>query len=62
MPAAAFPGSKRLSRETLLDTPIGPAPTEPDGMAPADRAHPPAASLLSRPRNDGTGRQPTGGH
>ena len=38
MPAVAFPGSKRLSRETLLDIPIGPAPTEPDGMAPAGRA------------------------
>ena len=37
MPATAFPSSRRLSWETLLDMPVGLAPSGPDCTGPVDR-------------------------
>ena len=45
MPAAAFPGSRRLSWETLLDIPVGLAPPRPDGTGPAGRILPGGPAL-----------------
>lgn len=54
MPAAAFPGSRRLSWETLLAIPVGLATPGPDGTGPADLI------LLGRPGLRYPGPYPAG--